>query len=233
MKFNTTTFDLRDFNENATFDYSETCYKIIKANRCHNNFIYQHGLNRDIYPLSKFDYEPGGLCFTDRAHVANYLSYGDYVCRVYIPIGCPVHHSERKGEWKTYELFVDWDNRMLLNQFSWTIEDILLSNGFVINYIENPSIEMCVAAVKQNPFILQYLKRNLTHEICFAAVQKSAFAILYIPNEYWANETNYWINEIYWAAMKQNGFSDQYIPSGCRKNKICKADQEQQQKELD
>ena len=54
-------------------------------------------------------------------------------------------------------------------------------NGSAIQYIENPSEEVQLAAVQQNPHSIQYIS-NPSIEVQLAAVQRNGFVIAYIKN---------------------------------------------------
>ena len=56
-------------------------------------------------------------------------------------------------------------------------------NGFALQYVKKQTPELCLMAVQQNGNSLQYVKKQ-THEICLAAVQQSEDALQYIKLPY-------------------------------------------------
>ena len=68
-------------------------------------------------------------------------------------------------------------------------------------------MKMCLTAVKQNGYVLEYVKEQ-TDEICLAAVKRNSGALDYVIKQ---------TDEICLAAVKQDGYALQYV-----KNKIMK-----------
>ena len=78
---------------------------------------------------------------------------------------------------------------------------ILKIDGYVIRFIEKPTLEMQLEAVKQNEVVIQYIK-NSTVEVQLEAVKQNGWAIQYIKNP---------TVEVQLEAVKQDGWAIQYI----------------------
>ena len=78
---------------------------------------------------------------------------------------------------------------------------ILEIDGYVIRFIEKPTLEMQLEAVKQNEVVIQYIK-NSTVEVQLEAVKQNGWAIQYIKNP---------TVEVQLEAVKQDGWAIQYI----------------------
>ena len=87
----------------------------------------------------------------------------------------------------------------------WQTEENLLKilkiDGYVIRFIEKPTLEMQLEAVKQNEVVIQYIK-NSTVEVQLEAVKQNGWAIQYIKNP---------TVEVQLEAVKQDGWAIQYI----------------------
>ena len=71
-------------------DQKTKYFKIINAERIHNNFKYEIGLNEDILPFNKHgSCCPGGLYFTDHENIHTFYEYGIYLCPVELPLNDP------------------------------------------------------------------------------------------------------------------------------------------------
>ena len=79
-------------------------YKVTNQSECHYGFQYHDGLNHLKGSLAKTgSYVPGGLYFTDLAHITLHLVHGVYVREVQIPPGSLV--VEDRGAWRTNQLW--------------------------------------------------------------------------------------------------------------------------------
>lgn len=56
-----------------------------------------------------------------------------------------------------------------------------LNNPNIIEYIKEPSNEMCLLAIKHSPFLIKYIK-NPNLEMCIMAMKKSVYSLKYIDN---------------------------------------------------
>ena len=83
-------------------------------------------------------------------------------------------------------------------------------NGWAIEYIKEPSVEVQKLAVKQNGYALRYVD-NKTEEICKLAVQQNGLALQYIVDQ---------TDEICELAVKENGLALQYVEN--QNEEICK-----------
>ena len=71
----------------------------------------------------------------------------------------------------------------LNNTFAYWEETICIAavtqNGFALEYVTNQTEAICIAAVTQNGFALEYVI-NKTEEICIAAVTQDSSALEYV-----------------------------------------------------
>jgi len=74
-------------------------------------------------------------------------------------------------------------------------------DGWALEYIKEQTPEICLAAVQQTWRALRYVKEQ-TPEICLAAVQQNGLALQYIKEQ---------TPELCLAAVQQNGLALQYI----------------------
>jgi hypothetical protein len=74
---------------------------------------------------------------------------------------------------------------------------------------------MCLAAVRQDGWLLQYVHVK-TPEICLAAVQRNGNALMYVPEELKTPE-------LYLAAVQQNGYTLRFVPDELMTPELCLA----------
>jgi capsule polysaccharide export protein KpsC/LpsZ len=64
--------------------------------------------------------------------------------------------------------------------------DVLMTavkrNGDIIQHIQNQTLELCEAAIKQNPWSTRFIKEQ-TAELCMTAVQLNGHVIQFIENQ--------------------------------------------------
>lgn len=66
-------------------------FKVTNEDECHHGFKYKDGLNIDILPFrTGGSCVPGGLYFTDAAHIESYYGYGVWVREVELPTEQPL-----------------------------------------------------------------------------------------------------------------------------------------------
>ena len=117
----------------------------------HNGFQYKTGLNIDTLPFNPLgSCKPGGLYFCDISNFTNFINYKDKKCvnirNVIIPDDSIIYVENKK--YKTDKFILDKPEKIFEN------------------------IELCLVAVKQNGYILKYVKEQ-TSEICLEAVKQS------------------------------------------------------------
>jgi hypothetical protein len=111
--------------------------------------------------------------------------------------------------------------RCLILKRKVTLQDVtldeIIQNPCSIKYTRNLTPEMCLIAVQQTGYALQYVPREYqTPEMCLAVVQQNGYALRYVP---WEHRTP----EICLAAVQQKGDALQYIPHEFQTPKICLA----------
>ena len=70
-------------------------------------------------------------------------------------------------------------------------------NGYALEYVKNQTEEICMEAIKQNGWALKYVEEQ-TPEICLEAVKQNEIALQFVKNQ---------TPEICLAAVKQNHFA--------------------------
>ena len=81
--------------------------------------------------------------------------------------------------------------------------------GRLIGFIDNPSQEVQLAAVKEDPWSVKYIQ-NPSQTVQLAAVKKNPFSIQYIQNP---------SEKVQLVAVKNNPFSIKYIKNPTQKVK--------------
>ena len=90
-------------------------------------------------------------------------------------------------------------------------------NGWLLEYVHVKTPEICLAAVQQNGYSLQFVPMELrTPELCMAAVQRNGHALRYVPEELKTPE-------ICTAAVLQDGSALGYVPEELKTPEICLA----------
>ncbi len=74
-------------------------------------------------------------------------------------------------------------------------------DGRSVKYINDPSLEVCLAAIKENDSAIQHIK-NPTEEMCLEVVKNDGYSIAYIKNP---------TEEMCLIAVKQTGLAIDYI----------------------
>jgi hypothetical protein len=75
--------------------------------------------------------------------------------------------------------------------------------------------ELCIAAVKQNGFALEFVPKDLmTTEVCLAAVYRYGCALEYVPESLKSAE-------MCLAAIRQNALALEYVPENLKTLELC------------
>jgi len=102
----------------------------------------------------------------------------------------------------------------------WHLDEHLASAEPEDDFERNPigevqTEEMCLAAVRQNGWLLRYVHVK-TPELCLAAVQQDGLALEYVPEELMTPE-------LCLAAVRENGNVLEYVPEELKTPEICLA----------
>ncbi len=209
-------------------EVKEKYYKILNERLNHNGFQYKLGLNIDHMPfIPRGSCEAGGLYFTTKEYLYKFLHYGCYIADVSIPEDAKVYKDPGGDKWKADKIIIErytlieehefCDDKYfaicvvnIFKNYSTFIKRIK-SYDFYLNAIrhdwtllkdiEDQTEELCLIAVEQNAFALQYAK-DQTHKICMKAIQKDAFAIQCVKEQ---------TPELCMFAVKQNGSMLKYV----------------------
>ena len=79
--------------------------------------------------------------------------------------------------------------------------DSFLGTGYVLQFIEDQTEEMCLEAVRHMGMALRYVKEQ-TEEICLVAVRDDGLSLMYVRNQ---------TPEICLAAVRQNGEAAMFV----------------------
>ena len=74
-------------------------------------------------------------------------------------------------------------------------------NPFALQYVDEQTEAICLAAVKQDGFALRFVKKQ-TEAICHAAVKQNGYALCYVHEQ---------TEAICKAAVQENGIALQYV----------------------
>lgn len=86
------------------------------------------------------------------------------------------------------DVIVTKNTLSLDNQTDEICLNAVMENGFDLQFVKKQTRDICLAAVKQNGLALQFVKYK-TDEICLAAMQQNQNAFKYLDNNmiYWLN----------------------------------------------
>ena len=179
-------------------------YKVLNDSRCHYDFTYTEGLNVDTQTFNPSNTcSKGGLYFCEEEHLHLYLlSYGSICAMVSIPDNALVYKEDTK--YKANRLILH--NIQHITELPLWLDDsvtkkIVQQNGRVIQFMKEPTEELCRLAVQQNGYAIMYIKEP-SEELRRLAVQQNGYAIQYIKEH---------SEEVRRLAVQQNGFAIDYI----------------------
>ena len=131
-------------------------FKILNISLNHHGFQYKEGLNIDILPFNPHgDCEPGGLYFTDKEHIFEYIDFGTLIADVEVPDDAQVYKNGTK----------------------WKADRIILSNiRHIKEFISSLSHEeLFLIKYKQRDFtIFQFINEEQTRRIWLYAIKENS-----------------------------------------------------------
>jgi hypothetical protein len=185
-------------------------YKLTNHDNLHHGFQYQNGLNVDTIPFNpNGECEPGGLYFFNEVQLLEWDEYVRNPCYIWdveIPTDALVYHEEGKSKASAIIItncrpfsrhapdYIDWENPEIC--LAAVKQDV-----WVLRHVKEQTPEICLAAVQQNGNALKYVK-NQTPEICLAAVQQNGYAVEYVKEQ---------TPEICMAAVQQIGMALEFV----------------------
>lgn len=219
--------------------HHRTYYKVIGSNHENYNFKYKLGLNVDINPFdSKGKCKKGGLYFTTEEYLYEYLWFGEYVAEVKIPEDALVY----KEDTRIYGGNIKYKaNKIIITKFINMIDyfsvlsvkrkdivmKILETDGHMLRFIRNPSIEMMTVSVKSDGHAIDNIKEyyikqsylqdtkeiiqlddDMFEKLCKLAVKQSGCAIKYITQISMKDTIK---QDLYMIAVTSDGNAIQYI----------------------
>jgi hypothetical protein len=84
--------------------------------------------------------------------------------------------------------------------------------GYLLEYVEDQSDDVCMAAVSQDPHALRYV-HNQTEAICLAAVGKHGWALYHVRDK---------TPKICMAAVRRDGMALRFVPPGRITPEMCR-----------
>jgi hypothetical protein len=113
----------------------------------HHGFKYQRGLNIDTVPFNPTgSCLPGGLYFSDKENIVNYLGHGKLIAYLELPEDARIYKDPDGNKWKADKIIIK-DIKNIEDFEGWT------------------EYEFCVAVVENDVKALQYVKEQ-ADKIC-------------------------------------------------------------------
>ena len=156
-----------------------------------DDFQLEEGLNVDETFDEKFDgiFDKFGLNFYSIENIVNYIeeegedAFRNRLAFISIPKDAKIIY---------FDDFIRTD-KVIVNKIidledwgMWKNEEFCLKavkqNGFVLRFVKNQTKEMCFEAINQDGNFLEYI-RNPTEEMCLEAVKQNGFALQYVKNQ--------------------------------------------------
>lgn len=163
-----------------------TPLKVLSANMTHYDYTYTMGHNKIKEFCTEKPCSAGGFYLADKNDIANFASYGPNIATISLPKTALIHIET--GKIKVSELCID--NIININSFDehYKIEWVK-QNCSAIMYIENPSVEVQLTAVKETQLtavkrdgrVIRYIN-NPSEEVQLASVKQNCRSIRYIKN---------------------------------------------------
>lgn len=175
-----------EFNDKFP-NLSKILVKLTTGCELHNGFQFHDGENIDTNTFDPVGgCNPGGIYFTDIYNMHKWTNYRGYDMKYYRTVTLPPDCMVRidKDKFKADKIFLG--QRLLIKDLNiWKDKeyclDIIKENGFVIQYITDPSEEIQLAALEQNYDSIRYIT-NPTINAQLFAVSNNGYLLQYISN---------------------------------------------------
>jgi hypothetical protein len=148
-----------------------TYVKILNESMAHNGFKYKLGLNTDHIPFKPSgSCESGGLYFTDLDNFYKFLEYGTLIADVKVPEGVEIYTDPVGDKWKASSIIIS-NVRSIKDLPQWNDYAYWLTavrqNCDALQYVpdEFKTEELCLIAVQQNGYNLQFVHEKLKHKV--------------------------------------------------------------------
>lgn len=164
----------------------KTYYKVLNKDLNHNGFQYNTGLNVDRVPFNPTGTcKPGGLYFTTKDIISEFLSYGVYIAEITIPEDAQIYADPHGDKWKASKIFIH--KITPIEDMPWWSDPIfcmkaVTRNGLALKYVKNQTPELCMIAVQQNGNALEYVN-DQTYDLCLAAINQKPSAIIFVIHQ--------------------------------------------------
>ena len=204
---------------NNIFKDKTTLLKFTSENENHNGIQYHDGLNTDIYnfDISKGECSSGGLYFTSKENIAEWIKNHEYVRIVTIPDDARICIYETK--FKSNKIILEprikiLDSDLLLDE---QVQIDGLLHGLRIESIKNPCVLIQKLIIEKYGITNIHLINELSEQAQLEIVNKNVNAIHYIQNP---NE------EVQMTAVNKDGFAIQYISNPSEKVQLAAVNQQ-------
>lgn len=154
-------------------------YKILRKDLTHYGYTYTIGLNIDTNKFNHSECGSGGLYFTTKKHIHEFLIYGDYIADIEIPKGaqCYKFKNKYKAEAVIIKSIIPIAEHELLQDSA--VRKRVLKSLDGLKYLKNPTEEEIALAISLNGLNLQYAPKQ-TFELALQAIRQNPFAIRYV-----------------------------------------------------
>ena len=189
-----------------------TYHKILNETLTHHGFRFKEGLNVDTVPFNpEGKCRAGGLYFTDKNNIHEFISYGTLMADVTLPSNAHVYQEVNK--WKADQIILSNIRTIPLEIYVKAIQ----RSGCFLRYVPRAfrTPELCLKAVKQDGYALKHVPRTLrTPELCLKAVSRCGCSVEFVPP---ALQTP----ELCLVAVKQNGRALKHLPLSLQTPELC------------
>lgn len=183
-------------------------YKVLNVESQHRGFRYLEGHGYVYHPNTILKNKLGGIEFTNEQNLA-YHVYGDTTLLGYVQIPSDARVYKEGNRYKTNKLtitkIIPMSESKLWADPIWSSRAVG-QNPHVLQYIQEPTYELCQKAVSLNGQALQYVPRDhKTRELCEPFISYgpgSEYTLAYyVPQEYKTPGIRHQIIDICESAM--------------------------------
>jgi hypothetical protein len=158
-------------------------YKILRDDLIHHGFSYKLGINEDVLNFHPHgNCSPGGLYFTDLDNIVEYITYGNNIAEIEILDDSEIYVESKKCKASKFNIISIYSLYDFISNLPYDIQlFIVKQNGYVLQFIENQTPELCKEAL-QNGIEIKFIK-NKTEDLCKLAVSKNGISLIFIKNQ--------------------------------------------------
>lgn len=208
-------------DQKIDFDRTKTYYKVLRQDLTHHGFKYQLGLNVDTVPFNPTgSCQLGGLYFTDKENLHEFLQYGNLIADIRIPKDAKVYQDPDKYKWKADKIEIMSITPRCFHSIFNTYEywlGVVQKNGNALEFTpeEFKNQYICLAAVQQCGYAMDFVPQKFKTKVLYKiAVQDSGYYLMNVPEE--LKDRNLCL-----IAVQQNGEALQFVPPNLRDYELC------------